>query len=53
MTMDERLIAVEILVQDLLARCSVLEAMGKMHFKLSLIILVTILSAAGVALFVH
>jgi len=46
--MDKRIKALEVIIVDLISRCSAMEAMQKIHVTLSFIILVAILSAASI-----
>lgn len=51
--MDERLSAVETIIQDLIGRMCAMEAMQKLHIKLSFVILISIVGAACVVLIEH
>jgi len=49
--MDERITSIELIIRDLIGRCCAMEAMQKLHIKLSFVILISIISAACVVLF--
>jgi len=48
--MDERIRSLEAIVTDLLGRCGAMEAMQKLHIKLSFVILISIIGAACIVL---
>jgi len=48
--MEERLKAAEAILIDLISRCGAMEAMQKLHIKLSFVILISIIGAACIVL---